>query len=237
MCIHIALLISHWTAHQMIAWRLMSTLREGITIFPFLFLLLFWSQWICHAWTALSASWDLLLKKNTDVLSSSPIKKGNFFHVVGPTVLQLYPFSSWGLRDKSGPVSVSVPSFKRHNPCEEVSHLRAPKFAAPRRNAATEDQIKMKTTWKNSIRLTGTSECLPSHPWATIYSYSGVRDSSQWSASWQICQLCWVAVTQTRCLLCVVALLVLTPCWDNSFLSFFFCHQEGLPPHCCFSSC
>lgn len=73
-------------------------------------------------------------------------QKRQFSHVVGPTVPQLYPFNHWELRDESGPVSVSVPSFKIQNPCEEVSHLRVLKFAAPRRNAATEEQIKMKTT-------------------------------------------------------------------------------------------
>lgn len=65
--------------------------------------------------------------------------------MVGPIVPQ-YPFKPWELRDEFGPVSVSVHSFKRQKHREEVSHLRVPKFAAPGTNAATEEQIKMKTT-------------------------------------------------------------------------------------------
>lgn len=66
--------------------------------------------------------------------------------MVGQIVPQLHPFKPWELRDEFGPVSVSVPSFKRQQHCEEVSHLKVPKFAAPGMNVSMQEQIKMKTT-------------------------------------------------------------------------------------------
>jgi len=50
--------------------------------------------------------------------------------MVGQTVPEIYPFKPWEPRDVFGPMSISVPSFKRQQHCEEASHLRMPKFAA-----------------------------------------------------------------------------------------------------------